>query len=303
MVSLCTEEKHHETAEQTLGGRSAVTSEVAQDHDGDYHRGKWPSAEALRERYRDAEVVADYERKRFFKGDYRNPDHFTETYVVRKCLSQAEGPILEIAVGTGRVARKVAPEGKHYVGVDASWPMMHCFREEYGARAQGRGLSKEPIDLMVADAFALPFPDATFGAALAFRFVWHLSLAQREKLYAEVNRVLKPRGIFLFDFRLQRKSKSKRKRKPEHAIPRYTPAQLSAELRANGMRNPMLFSNKFFGHALPGRIRRTRLFAELQARIGYVHLRYAPIFLGACNKGIACVRRRSERRSPGLVGR
>ena len=53
------------------------------------------------------------------------------------------------------------------------------------------------LALAQGDAFALPFADASFDAAVALRVVFHL--ADVESLLRESARVVAPRGVFVFD--------------------------------------------------------------------------------------------------------
>jgi ubiquinone/menaquinone biosynthesis C-methylase UbiE len=52
-----------------------------------------------------------------------------------------------------------------------------------------------PGKRIVGDATLLPFPDATFGIALVKEFAHHV--ADRDRLFAEVNRVLRPGGLLV----------------------------------------------------------------------------------------------------------
>jgi ubiquinone/menaquinone biosynthesis C-methylase UbiE len=69
--------------------------------------------------------------------------------------------ILEVGVGTGRVARPLVDAGVKVVGVDASRGML--------GRAAAKGLPY----LVRGDAYCLPFPDGSFDAAL-FVHVLHI---------------------------------------------------------------------------------------------------------------------------------
>ncbi len=52
------------------------------------------------------------------------------------------------------------------------------------------------VEVMQADATALPFPDARFTAALSFTMLHHVpSVAEQDRLFAEVARVLRPGGV------------------------------------------------------------------------------------------------------------
>jgi SAM-dependent methyltransferase len=82
--------------------------------------------------------------------------------------------LLDLATGTGTVARAAAARGASVVGVDVSAPMLAVARE----------LSPE-IDFRRADAHALPFPDREFEVVVCGLAVSHFHqppLALRETL-------------------------------------------------------------------------------------------------------------------------
>jgi SAM-dependent methyltransferase len=99
--------------------------------------------------------------------------------------------VLEIAAGTGVVTRAMAAlltESISIVATDLNQPML-----DYAAsRPIGRS-----VQWRQADAMALPFPNATFDAVVCQFGV--MFFPDRPKAYAEVRRVLKPEGTFLFN--------------------------------------------------------------------------------------------------------
>lgn len=94
--------------------------------------------------------------------------------------------ILEIGVGTGRIALPLARLGATVHGVDLSRPMLEQLR---GRRRD------ESVHLALGDATRLPFRDASFDAAVAVH-VFHLIPAWREVL-AELSRTLRPGAVLL----------------------------------------------------------------------------------------------------------
>ena len=99
------------------------------------------------------------------------------------------GRVLEVGVGTGRIALPLAKAGVSVTGVDLSRPMM----DRLVAKASGRS----PVGLAVADATRLPFADASFGAAYAAH-VLHLIPAWPEAA-REMARVVRAGGVVLVD--------------------------------------------------------------------------------------------------------
>ena len=104
----------------------------------------------------------------------------------------AVGPaarLLEIGVGTGRIALPLHRRGREIVGVDLSLPMLDRFR----AKAAAAGLP--PPTVLRADAGRLPFRDACVDAVLAVH-VLHL-VPDWPRALEEVRRVLVPGGMLL----------------------------------------------------------------------------------------------------------
>jgi len=88
--------------------------------------------------------------------------------------------VLEIGVGTGRIALPLAPLVGDYCGVDLSRPMMERLRAKQ---------KDETVYLTQADATRLPFPDNSFDATVVVH-VFHLIPAWQDAL-AELGRVLR----------------------------------------------------------------------------------------------------------------
>jgi SAM-dependent methyltransferase len=107
-------------------------------------------------------------------------------------IEAAVGPgarLLELGVGTGRIALPLHRRGCRVVGVDLSLPMLGRYR----AKAAALGLP--PPAVLRADATRLPFRDGCADGVLEVH-VLHLVPAWREAL-AEACRVLAPGGVVL----------------------------------------------------------------------------------------------------------
>ncbi|MBK1695880.1 SAM-dependent methyltransferase [Rhodovibrio salinarum] len=96
--------------------------------------------------------------------------------------AQTGARVLDLGCGDGRLTLEVAAGGAQVTGVDLSPDLV--------ATARGRGL-----DVQVADAAALPYPDASFDAVLS-NAALHWMTAP-EPVLGEVARVLKPGGRFV----------------------------------------------------------------------------------------------------------
>jgi ubiquinone/menaquinone biosynthesis C-methylase UbiE len=89
--------------------------------------------------------------------------------------------VLEIGVGTGRIALPLAPHVRAYYGIDLARPMMDVLLAKQ---------TNEPITLVQGDVTRLPSADASFDAAVAVH-VFHLVPGWRDSL-SELARVLRP---------------------------------------------------------------------------------------------------------------
>ncbi|HEY0069914.1 MAG TPA: class I SAM-dependent methyltransferase [Chloroflexia bacterium] len=96
---------------------------------------------------------------------------------------------LEPGVGTGRVAVPLARRGFFYTGVDVSWNMMEELRRKLGKTGTR-------FSMVQADAAALPFRDASFDVVLTAQLLYLIE--DWRQALAEVRRVLRPGGLYLF---------------------------------------------------------------------------------------------------------
>jgi SAM-dependent methyltransferase len=99
--------------------------------------------------------------------------------------------VLELACGTGAVTRRLAmalPENVFIIATDLSQPMLD--------HAAAVGTSR-PVEWRQADALQLPFDKASFDAVVCQFGV--MFFPDRARAYAEVRRVLRSGGVFLFN--------------------------------------------------------------------------------------------------------
>jgi SAM-dependent methyltransferase len=97
--------------------------------------------------------------------------------------------ILEIGIGTGRIALPMSAYVSHILGIDLSRPMMDKLRTKRNGEA---------IHLVEGDATRLPFPNAVFDGVVAVH-VFHLIPNWRDALH-EIARVLKPGAKLVHGF-------------------------------------------------------------------------------------------------------
>jgi SAM-dependent methyltransferase len=103
------------------------------------------------------------------------------------------GPVVELAVGTGRIAVPIAASGIHVIGVDSSHSMLEICAE----RAALAGVE---LDLRFGDLRDPPVSERVPLVICPFRSLLHLRTdADRRRALRSVRRLLAPRGRFVFD--------------------------------------------------------------------------------------------------------
>lgn len=107
----------------------------------------------------------------------------------RRLLAQAAGATLEIGAGTGLNLEHYPEAVTRLVLVE---PDRHM-RRRLARRLEALGRTAETVDASVDD---LPFPDGTFDTAVVTYVL--CSVPDQEEALAEIARVLKPSGRFLF---------------------------------------------------------------------------------------------------------
>lgn len=94
--------------------------------------------------------------------------------------------LLEVGIGTGRIALPLAPHVGSITGFDISWEMMAKLRQNR---------TDEPIELAAADAHTMPFADRSFNAVM-ITHVLHL-VPDPARVLEEIKRVIKSDGVFV----------------------------------------------------------------------------------------------------------
>jgi len=106
-----------------------------------------------------------------------------------------EGPVVELAVGSGRIAVPIAQAGRRVIGVDLSEGMLEvarAFADEYGAA--------DLLDLRVGDLREPPVDERVELVICPFRSLLHMQ-DENDKLGAlrAARELLVPGGRFVFD--------------------------------------------------------------------------------------------------------
>ena len=109
------------------------------------------------------------------------------------------GPVVELGVGTGRIAIPIAAEGIRVIGVDLSEGMLEVAREQ----AELSGIAVGPgaeLDLRYGDFRDPPVEETVPLVTIPFRSLLHMQTDEdRRAVLRSVRRMLKPGGTFIFD--------------------------------------------------------------------------------------------------------
>lgn len=108
---------------------------------------------------------------------------------IRGEIKPSSGRVIELGIGTGRIALPLAGAGFRIVGVDVAEKMLSRLRENTAGKSSS-------IRAVRGDVTALPFAADSFSAAIAVH-VFHL-LDDMEACVNETRRVLSPGGCLLF---------------------------------------------------------------------------------------------------------
>lgn len=107
-------------------------------------------------------------------------------FIAGKSGLSASSNVLEIGIGTGRIALPLAQFVRRYNGIDISIEMMERLRQKQNG---------QPISLAEADATQLPFATGKFDAIIVVH-VFHL-VSSLEAVLSELKRVLRPEGVLI----------------------------------------------------------------------------------------------------------
>ncbi len=99
--------------------------------------------------------------------------------------------VLEVGCGPGEVSGFLHRQGVKCLGTDISMQMIESAREYF-----------PEVRFEVQDFFQLGYGDGSFCGVVGFYAIVNLDLEEVKAVLAEVQRVLKPEGLFLFSFHI-----------------------------------------------------------------------------------------------------
>jgi SAM-dependent methyltransferase len=115
-------------------------------------------------------------------------------FYVEEALA-AGGPVVELAVGTGRIAVRIAEAGVPVIGVDGSAAMLDVARDF----ARERGVERL-LDLRLGDLRSPPVGERTALVICPFRSLLHMTTeADRLRALEAARALLEPDGRLVFD--------------------------------------------------------------------------------------------------------
>ncbi len=137
--------------------------------------------------------------KKFFSRWAKGYDHSwlsprlekTQRQTIEKIPGEISGKtILDLGTGTGNLLIFLAPQKpQKLVGLDISPEMIK--------QAKEKTKDIPSVELAVADAEKIPYPENTFDYVICNNVLHHIAQDKAKKVFSEVKRVLKKDGWFL----------------------------------------------------------------------------------------------------------
>jgi len=191
-------------------------------------------ASEVKEYYEDKSVVKDYSKKRF--GDILGSfQHISQIDTVNHHINTTKSAkVLEIACGPARLTKDIFPleEG---VAIDTSEEMLKEAR-----KVMNESNKKNKWRFVKNDAFNLNFKKDEFDLIFTFRFIRHLHLKERVKIYDSIKKFMKPNGVLIFDVVNRRKNVPIRKiiGEKKYAVydVMYSEKEFKKEMKSNGFK-------------------------------------------------------------------
>lgn len=150
----------------------------------------------LKRYYQGKAVASGYLEKRFSAPIYSS-EHDKQVAILNSIISRYRPKkVLEIAPGPARITVDIKTGG---TAIDNSKSMLSIARKRSKK-------SKYMWNFVRGDAFNLKFPPESFDMVYTFRFIRHFKLKERKRIYAEVRKVLKAGGFFVFEIPNRKKN-------------------------------------------------------------------------------------------------
>ena len=97
--------------------------------------------------------------------------------------------VLEVGAGPGLVTNLLVERAPRVTAVEIDPDLASALRDR---------MSDRPVEVITADARAMPLPDGRFSSAVCFTMLHHIPSADgQDRALAEIARVLRPGGVLL----------------------------------------------------------------------------------------------------------
>jgi 2-polyprenyl-3-methyl-5-hydroxy-6-metoxy-1,4-benzoquinol methylase len=124
----------------------------------------------------------------------RLPTSERANHIIALLRERGAKRVLDLGCAIGRLSMLIAAQGIEVYGLDASEKAIDF------ARAWARDEQMPDIHFDVGMASTLPYPDATFDAAVANAVLDHMPLSEAQKAVREMLSVLRPGGLIFASF-------------------------------------------------------------------------------------------------------
>ena len=148
--------------------------------------------------------------------------------------AEADGPIVELAVGTGRISIPIAQRtGRPVIGIDSSSAMLSLARENAAE-------ANVAIDLREGDMRDLDLVEASDLVICPYRALLHLpTWSDRRRVFERVARALRPGGrfawnAFVFDHHYAARYDGKWQDEPKRHFTQYAPGDNRVDITLEG---------------------------------------------------------------------
>lgn len=149
------------------------------------------SVDGIKGFYDDPNVVDSYLKKRTAQPLSSVLHQLQVGFITQVIESRSVAQLLDLAPGPARLSAELKPPPLA-VAMDFSPNMLREARRR--TLAQGKEWR-----LVQGDGYELPFAEESFDLVYSLRFIRRFDRPRRDKLYAEVKRVLRPAGLFIMD--------------------------------------------------------------------------------------------------------
>ena len=148
--------------------------------------------------------------------------------------AEADGPVVELAVGTGRISIPIAQRtGRPVIGIDSSSAMLSLARENAAE-------ANVAIDLREGDMRDLDLVEASDLVICPYRALLHLpTWSDRRRVFERVARALRPGGrfawnAFVFDPHYAARDDGKWQDEPKRHFTQYAPGDNRVDITLEG---------------------------------------------------------------------